>query len=208
VLDADMYDMKRPGITCMRGLRYDEVRGCTLDVGAGEAELRVKAADEMSSTFRLVRALYVLDGHLAHLWNDTGDVTAAAPAPREPAKVASPSPSGTGEVGPVESPASGSADEEKMGPGMVARTEPRRELPVFDIAVPPGPHVLQVLLRYQGNGYGVFSYLKGYKFDVRSSHSIVIAPGGLTELTVVGLEKGGVTTPLEERPAVRWVESR
>src|SRR5262249_28730422 len=94
------------------------------------------------------------------------------------------------------------------GAGLAVRLTPRQEVPVFDIAVPPGPHVLQVLLRYQGNGYGVFSYLRGYKFDVRSIHSLDVAPGALTVVTVMGHEKGGLTTPLEERPAVRWIESR
>ena len=31
-----------------------------------------------------------------------------------------------------------------------------------------GDHTIQVALTFQGNGYGVFSYLRGYKFEVNS----------------------------------------
>jgi hypothetical protein len=59
-----------------------------------------------------------------------------------------------------------------------------------------------VQLLYQGHGFGVFSYLKGYKFNVRSSHTFVAAEGRATTLTVVGFEKGGATTNMEDKPAV------
>ena len=75
----------------------------------------------------------------------------------------------------------------------------------FDILsgpIAPGNHTLSVLLLYRGHGYGVFEYLKQYKFTVRSSHTVVIAEGKQTQVTVVGYERGGVTTPLEKRPAV------
>ena len=40
------------------------------------------------------------------------------------------------------------------------------EIPIFNGSVPPGDHTLQVLVNLQGNGYGVFSYLRGYRFEV------------------------------------------
>jgi hypothetical protein len=80
------------------------------------------------------------------------------------------------------------------------------QIPIFTGAIPPGDHTLQVLLQYQGNGYGVFSYLKGYHFDVRSSHSFTAVEGKTIGVQVIAYEKGGVTVPLEQRPAVRYVE--
>jgi len=80
------------------------------------------------------------------------------------------------------------------------------EIPIFDGSVPPGDHTLQVLINLQGNGYGVFSYLRGYRFEVRSSHSFTAVEGKTVNLEAVSYEKGGVTTPLEERPAVRYAE--
>ena len=80
------------------------------------------------------------------------------------------------------------------------------EIPIFNGSIPPGDHTVQVLLNLQGNGYGVFSYLRGYKFEVRSSHSFTAVEGKTITLQAVAYEKGGVTTPLEERPAIRYVE--
>ena len=82
----------------------------------------------------------------------------------------------------------------------------QKEIPLYAELVQPGDHTLQVLLEYQGNGYGIFSYLKGYKFEVRSSRSFTAIEGKTLQLRVVGYEQGGPTTPLEERPAVRYVE--
>lgn len=83
----------------------------------------------------------------------------------------------------------------------------RREIPIFSGSIPPGDHTLQVVLRVRGHGYGVFSYLRGYKFDLKSSHSFTVAEGKTVSLETVAWEKGDVTTPLEQRPAVRHESS-
>jgi hypothetical protein len=79
-------------------------------------------------------------------------------------------------------------------------------IPIFSGSIPPGDHTVQVLTNLQGHGYGVFSYLRGYRFEVRSSHSFTAVEGKTTRLRILAYEKGGVTTPLEERPAVRYLE--
>jgi len=63
-----------------------------------------------------------------------------------------------------------------------------------------------VLLRLRGHGYGVFSYLRGYQFEVKQTHSFSVTEGKEVNLDVIAWEKGGVTTPLEQRPAVRYLE--
>lgn len=80
------------------------------------------------------------------------------------------------------------------------------EIPIFNGSIPPGDHTLQVLINLQGNGYGVFSYLRGYKFEVRSSHSFSAVEGKTVNVDAIAYEKGSVTTPLEERPGIRYVE--
>ncbi|MDX2051587.1 MAG: hypothetical protein SFV15_04290 [Polyangiaceae bacterium] len=80
----------------------------------------------------------------------------------------------------------------------------QKEIPIFNGAVPSGDHTLQVALKLRGHGYGVFSYLRGYQFDAKSSHSFTITEGKTVQVEVVAYEKGGVTTPLEERPAIRY----
>ena len=82
----------------------------------------------------------------------------------------------------------------------------QKMIPIFDGAIPPGDHTVQVLVNLRGHGFGVFSYLRAYKFEVRSSHSFTAAEGKTTRLRVMAHEKGGVTTALEERPAVRYIE--
>jgi hypothetical protein len=114
---------------------------------------------DMSSAFKLVRALFVLDG--AVQYNKSDD--------------------------------SGALAEQK-------------EIPIFSGSIPPGDHTVQILLQFQGSGYGVFSYLKGYHFEARSSHSFTAVEGKTLTLQIIAYEKGGVTTPLEERPAVRFNE--
>ncbi len=82
----------------------------------------------------------------------------------------------------------------------------QKVIPIFNGSIPPGDHTVQVLINLRGHGYGVFSYLRGYRFEVRSSHSFTAAEGKTTRLRILAYEKGGVTTPLEERPAIRYLE--
>jgi nucleoid-associated protein YgaU len=82
----------------------------------------------------------------------------------------------------------------------------REEFDVYNGSIVPGDHTLTVELEYRGHGYGIFSYLKGYRFKVTSSHTFTAGEGKVTTLHIVGYEKGGPTAPLEERPAVRYVE--
>ena len=77
-----------------------------------------------------------------------------------------------------------------------------QEFDVYNGAIQPGSHTLSVALTYQGNGFGVFSYLKGYKFNVKSSHTFVAGESKTTNITVVGYEKGNITTQLSDKPAI------
>lgn len=82
----------------------------------------------------------------------------------------------------------------------------RNEFDVYNGSIVPGEHTLTVNLEYRGHGYGIFSYLKGYRFKVRSSYTFSAPEGKAVHLRVVAYEKGGPTAPLEERPAVRYQE--
>lgn len=82
----------------------------------------------------------------------------------------------------------------------------QEERVVFDGSIVPGEHNLSVNLEYRGHGYGIFSYLKGYRFKVRSSHAFTAAEGKTITVRVVGYERGDPTTPLEDRPSIRYNE--
>jgi hypothetical protein len=130
-----------------------------LSGGVAGSRSEIALHNEMSSAFRLTRALVVLDG--AVQYNRSDDTGALAD---------------------------------------------QKEIPVFSGSVPPGDHTVSVLLNFQGNGYGVFTYLRGYKFEVKSSHSFTAVEGKTLTLAATALEKGGVTTPLEQRPGIEWQE--
>lgn len=130
-----------------------------LSGGVGGARAEITFTNDMSSAFRLTRALFVLDG--AVQYNKQDDTGALAS---------------------------------------------QRTIPIFSGSVPPGDHTLQVLVQLRGHGYGVFSYLRGYRFEVKSSHSFTVTEGKTIQLEAIAYEKGGVTTPLEQRPAIRYVE--
>lgn len=82
----------------------------------------------------------------------------------------------------------------------------RREMDIYHGSIVPGEHTLTVNLEYRGHGYGIFSYLKGYRFRVRSNYSFTAPEGKAVTIRVVGFETGGPTAPLEERPAIRYIE--
>ncbi|HKU38263.1 MAG TPA: hypothetical protein VJR89_08950, partial [Polyangiales bacterium] len=82
----------------------------------------------------------------------------------------------------------------------------REEFDVYNGSIVPGEHTLTVKLEYRGHGYGIFSYLKGYRFKVSSSHTFTAPEGKAATLRVVGYEKGGPSAPLEDRPAIRYIE--
>jgi hypothetical protein len=122
-------------------------------IGASRAVIRHK--NEMGSSFRLVKAVYALDGvQIYSRVDETG------------------------------------------------RLAEMTEFDIYNGAIQPGSHTLSVSMMYQGNGFGVFSYLKGYKFNVKSSHTFVAGEAKTTGITVVGYEKGNITTKMDDRPQI------
>ena len=75
-----------------------------------------------------------------------------------------------------------------------------QEFEIYNGAIQPGSHTLSVQLLYQGHGFGVFSYLKGYKFNVRSSHTFVAARAGHG--------RGGRRVTKRAAPPPTWRTSR
>ncbi|MCU0676589.1 MAG: hypothetical protein MUE69_27825, partial [Myxococcota bacterium] len=60
----------------------------------------------------------------------------------------------------------------------------REEFQVYNGSIVPGEHTLTVNLEYRGHGYGIFSYLKGYRFSksapVSAPHSKIAVLGKRT----------------------------
>lgn len=82
-----------------------------------------------------------------------------------------------------------------------------REFDVFNGKIVPGNHTITALMVYQGHGYGIFTYLKGYRFTVRASHTFTAAEGRQNMIVVRAYEKGNATTELKDRPAIQFETS-
>ncbi len=80
----------------------------------------------------------------------------------------------------------------------------RREFEIFNGRIVAGQHQISAKIVYRGHGYGVFSYLEGYKFKVQSSYTFNAEPAKVTTVKIVGFEKGGFTSELKDRPAIRY----
>jgi hypothetical protein len=83
----------------------------------------------------------------------------------------------------------------------------QKALALATTSLPPGQHTLNALLDFRGNGYGVLTYMSGYRFLARSEHTFNVASGETAMVTVTAYERGGVTTPMEKRPAIAWSQT-
>lgn len=80
-----------------------------------------------------------------------------------------------------------------------------KELVVWNGNAADEPHVIHTSAIYKGHGYGVFAYISGYEFKVDGEHTS-FPRGPAFDVRIVGHEKGGPTTPIEERPAIRFID--
>ena len=125
--------------------------------GAG-ARAVIIYSDKMGSSFKLIKAVFILDGV----------------------------------------PIFNKSDQKGM--------KKKKGLQLFSAPIVPGEHTLSVNVEYKGNGYGLFAYLNDYRFKVRSSTAFSVDEGKSKQLEIVIYEKGSIATPLEERPAIKYVE--
>lgn len=67
-----------------------------------------------------------------------------------------------------------------------------------------GVHILTVEYVYRGHGFGVFSYLRGYRYRIRSSYRFKVTVGTGTTVRVIPFERGSAFTPLKQRLSVKY----
>jgi hypothetical protein len=79
----------------------------------------------------------------------------------------------------------------------------RNEFEIYNGSIIPGNHTLNVELVYRGAS-NVFTYLKGYVFKLKSSYTFYAAKGRVTAVSVVGFERGGIGTDLEDKPYIKY----
>lgn len=95
------------------------------------------------------------------------------------------------------------------GQSIYSRTEgdeggmPAREFKLHDGPIPPGNHNVAVSMVLRGNGFGVFSYVDRYAFNVQSSYGFSAEDGKSCEVWIRIKERKGIGRSFVERP---WVE--
>lgn len=80
----------------------------------------------------------------------------------------------------------------------------REEFEIFNGRIVPGNHQIAVRMVYRGSGFGIFSYLEGYKFKLQSNQTFNAEGAKVTTVKVVGYEKGGITADIKDRPGIRY----
>jgi hypothetical protein len=80
----------------------------------------------------------------------------------------------------------------------------KEEFEIFNGRIVPGQHQINAQLTYRGHGYGVFSYLEGYKFTLKGAYTFNAEPGKVTTVKIIGFESGNFTTDVKDRPKVRY----
>jgi hypothetical protein len=96
------------------------------------------------------------------------------------------------------------------GQGKYSKVDPsgslhkEREIKIFDGPVPPGNHNLTVHLKLKGNGYGIFSYVKDYVFNVQATTAFVAEDGKSCKVRAVVNERSGIGRSFTERPYVKF----
>jgi hypothetical protein len=76
------------------------------------------------------------------------------------------------------------------------------EMMVFEGGIPTGKHTLSVEMRLRGNGYGVFSYVDKYGFNVQSSTVFSSEEGQSCTVRVIAEKKSGLSYSFYERPNI------
>ncbi|MFH1468884.1 MAG: dihydrolipoamide acetyltransferase [Pseudomonadota bacterium] len=77
------------------------------------------------------------------------------------------------------------------------------EFRLHDGPIPAGNHTIAVSMVLRGNGFGVFSYVDKYTFNVQSSYAFTAEDGKSCEVWIRVKERKGVGRSFVERP---WVE--
>ncbi len=74
---------------------------------------------------------------------------------------------------------------------------------IYDGTIVPGNHILSVEMVYSGSG-GLFSYVSGYKFTVKSNFMFFASKGKILQINATGYQKGGFGSNFEDKPAVKY----
>ncbi len=87
--------------------------------------------------------------------------------------------------------------------GSIARGQ---DYVIFTGPLAPGRHVLTSHVTYQGKSRSIFTYMKGYTFNLDTTHELEVAASGATSATIVGKPNRGFNVPFERSLTVEMVQ--
>lgn len=70
-----------------------------------------------------------------------------------------------------------------------------------------GRHELVVDLTFHFESQCIYCYARAWTFALHGKHTFDVAADSDVALHAIAYERGGVTTPIEERPALRLVDA-
>jgi hypothetical protein len=70
---------------------------------------------------------------------------------------------------------------------------------IFQGPVAPGEHRVDATLNFQGDNK-LFTYFKGYQFNLKFTKKVVVKPGFKTTVNLIGFQKPGFAVPAEQKP--------
>jgi hypothetical protein len=77
-------------------------------------------------------------------------------------------------------------------------------LQLFNGPIRAGPHEIQVQMRVRGEAFGPFTYLEGYKFNIKSKYVFQVIDGRTNLLSIVAAQKDDITLEPQDRLTVRY----
>jgi hypothetical protein len=84
----------------------------------------------------------------------------------------------------------------------VGGLDDQKEIRIFEGPIPPGNHNVSVHIKLRGSGFGIFSYVNNYVFNVQASTAFVAEDGKSCKVRAVINERGGISRSFTERPSV------
>lgn len=88
-------------------------------------------------------------------------------------------------------------------PTAITNAERGKDYVVILDPLPAGRHVITTHLLYRPKTRKVFTYMNGYRFDVRSDEVVTALPDHSATFTIVGMEASGVNTPIDRALTVK-----
>ena len=88
-------------------------------------------------------------------------------------------------------------------PVVITNAERGKDYVVVTERLSPGRHVVTTDLLYRAKARKVFTYMNGYRFNVKSDEVLTALPDRSATFTIVGTDKRGVNTPIDRALSVK-----